>query len=138
MRLLDLEPQFCRRVVKVEQYSTLKAGRDPLAKSFTDDDFELVTGPREYRHPVDALADADGISFLCPKCVDDQDRGHSVICWFEGRVPGDATPGPGRWNPTGSGYADLSFVPGAKSNSVRLIGGCNAHFMVENGAVEIT
>lgn len=129
---------FCRRVIRTEEYSRLKSDRDPLAGSFTDDDFELVTGPREYRHRVDTIAEADGISFLCPKCVDDQGRGHSVICWFEGKVPDDATPGPGRWNPSGTGYSDLSFVPGAKSNSVQLNGGCNAHFLVANGMVELT
>jgi len=138
MRLFDLEPQFCMRVVKTEQYSTLKSDRDPLAQSFTEDDFELVTGPRTYRYPVDTLAEAHGISFLCPKCIDHNGHAHSVVCWFDGRVPDDATPGPGRWNPTGTGYSDLSFVPGAKSKSVRLHGGCNAHFLVTNGLVEIT
>jgi hypothetical protein len=137
IRLLDLEPQFCQRVIKIEPYSTLKAGRDPLAVSYTEDDFELVTGPRRYRYPVDTLAEAHGISFLCPKCIGEH-GGHSVVCWFEGRVPDDEEPGPGRWNPTGTGYSDLSFVPGAKSNSVQLRGGCNAHFLVTNGLVKLT
>lgn len=90
-------------------------------------------------HHVDTLACADGIVFVCPKCFEangHQRPGvHSVICWFEGKVPDSATPGPGRWNPTGSGFEDLSFVPGAKSNSVLLTSGCQWHGFVTNGEV---
>lgn len=87
---------------------------------------------------VDALAAADGIWFLCPKCFAANGGPvgtHGVVCWFEGKVPDDEAPGPGRWNPAGSGYDDLSFVPGKKSNSVLLTGGCAWHGFVTNGEV---
>ena len=99
---------------------------------------------REYKM-VDSLAEADGVMFQCPLCaqgkpVEEEDgrrfvRGaHSVICWFVGRVPDEATPKPGRWNPQGTGLHDLTFVgPGAAS--VLLTSGCNWHGFVKNGEV---
>lgn len=82
-----------------------------------------------------SLADAHGVMFLCPKCFA-ENRGpvgtHSIICWFAGRVPAHATPGPGRWNPRGSGLEDLTFVPPG-STSVLLTSGCRWHGYVENG-----
>lgn len=84
---------------------------------------------------VDALADADGVQFLCPICFD-KNKGpigtHSVLCWFVGRVPDDMTPGPGRWNPSGAGIDDLTFV-GPGQTSVKLESGCLWHGHVENG-----
>lgn len=87
---------------------------------------------------VDTLAEADGILFVCPKCFAEKHSvvgAHSVICWFRGKVPDDATPGPGRWTPAGSGYDDLSFVPGSPPmmRSVQLNGGCQWHGFVQNG-----
>ena len=90
----------------------------------------------EYHVHVDTLAEADGLFFLCPKCFTENggDIGtHCVICWFEGKVPDEVCPKPGRWNPVGTGIDDLSFVPGAKSHSVLLMGGCNWHGFVTNG-----
>jgi hypothetical protein len=88
---------------------------------------------------VETLAEADGIKFLCPKCYVEEPAGpvgtHSVICWFEGKVADHVRPGPGRWNPVGSGFNDLSFVAGAKSNSVLLTCGCQWHGFVTNGEV---
>ena len=85
------------------------------------------------------LLDAHGISFLCPKCFAENNGPvgtHTVICWFEGKVPDDAEPGPGRWNPVGTGMDDLTFVPGRKSHSVLLIGGCTWHGFVTNGSAD--
>lgn len=85
---------------------------------------------------VETLVEADGIEFLCPKCFAENSGPigtHGVICWFEGKVPDDAEPKPGRWNPVGSSLATLSFVPGKKSNSVLLLGGCAWHGFVTNG-----
>lgn len=90
---------------------------------------------------VDALEEADGIIFLCPKCFA-ANKGnigtHSVICWFEGKVPDELAPKPGRWTPHGTGYNDLTFVPGKKfsSVSVLLTGGCGWHGFVKNGKIE--
>jgi hypothetical protein len=85
-----------------------------------------------------SLAEAHGIQFLCPKCYKqkgDQIGIHSCICWFAGKVPDSAEPGPGRWNPSGTGIEDLTFVPyeGHPLVSVQLNGGCNAHFNIVNG-----
>lgn len=93
---------------------------------------------------VDALTNADGVMFQCPKCAGDCEPGeedgrrfyrgaHYIICWFVGKVPPDHGPGPGRWNPQGTGLDDLTFVgPGA--TSVLLTGpGCGWHGHVVNG-----
>jgi hypothetical protein len=91
---------------------------------------------RQVHRYVQTLAEADGISFLCPACFASNGGKvgtHSVLCWFEDRVPDDLTPGPGRWKPEGTGYDDLSFVPGKRSNSVQLVGGCNWHGFITNG-----
>lgn len=92
-----------------------------------------------YRTAI-SLADADGIQFLCPKCFA-QNGGpvgtHSCICWFEGKVPDTAKPGPGRWKPSGTGIEDLTFVPyeGQPLVSVLLNGGCAWHGNIMNGEV---
>jgi hypothetical protein len=115
MRLTDLEPQFIKYVVK---------------------------DGGVFYSPVDTLAEADGIDFLCPVCFLKNGGNvgtHMVACWFEGKVADDVTPGPGRWNPTGTGYGDLSFVPGKRSNSVQLTGGgCAAHFHITDGDIKIS
>jgi len=91
-------------------------------------------------HPYEGVTreTAHGLLFLCPKCfvANGGPVGtHSVICWFEDKVPDDAEPGPGRWNPTGTNIDDLSFVPGRKSHSVALTGGgCAWHGFVTNGS----
>lgn len=83
-----------------------------------------------------ALSEADGVQFLCPKCFaanGGKVGTHSVICWFAGRVDGELDPKPGRWNPSGTGLDDLTFVPPG-AVSVQLIGGCNWHGFVSNGS----
>lgn len=82
-----------------------------------------------------SLAEADGIMFLCPKCFADNTGKvgtHSVICWFVGKVPDDVSPKPGRWNPSGTGIDDLTFVPPG-AVSVLLTAGCGWHGFVKNG-----
>lgn len=113
MKLAQLEPQFIQNAVRSEG-----------------------DGEHRYCVPVETLGEAHGIRFLCPKCFHENGGSvgtHSVICWFEGRVSDDVEPGPGRWNPAGGGYGDLSFVPGRKSHSVLLIGGCAWHGFITNG-----
>ena len=84
---------------------------------------------------VETLAEADGITFLCPKCFAANNGSvgtHSVRCWAPS-VPQDTSPTPGRWEMRGTGLADLTLVAG--SSSVLLTGGCNAHFYVRDGAI---
>lgn len=85
---------------------------------------------------VQTLSEADGVLYLCPKCFRENGgrRGtHGVLNWFEGRVPDDLNPKPGRWNPEGTGLDDLTFVPGRKSQSVLLTSGCHWHGFITNG-----
>jgi hypothetical protein len=83
------------------------------------------------------MAGAAGIMFLCPKCFaanGGKIGTHSVICWFVGKVPDDLNPKPGRWNPSGTGLDDLTFVgPGAASVLLTSPQGCGWHGFVKNG-----
>jgi hypothetical protein len=106
MKLTDLEPKFLTRI----------------------DDMNM----REH----DDFARADGVMFLCPKCLAESERGaigvHSCICWNPS-VPQTTKPTPGRWELHGSGYNDLTLVAG--SSSVLLTSGCKAHFFIRNGEI---
>lgn len=109
MKLTDLEPSFLK--------------------------FDPET-PKTFRMSDD-IQGADGISFLCPKCYAEKGGPvgtHSVICWAP-QVPQSTSPQPGRWSLVGTGYADLSLVAG--SSSVLLMGGCNAHFFVKGGEIQM-
>ena len=125
MRLTDLDAQFLRYE---RRPCFVGAPGCSAVTPHTDHEFHVY---------VDTLAEADGVMFLCPKCyaANGGARGtHMVICWFEGKVADDVDPKPGRWNPTGTCLADLSFVPGRKSSSVLLLGeGCQWHGFVANG-----
>lgn len=90
-------------------------------------------GAHRYHREVDSIAEANGVMFLCPQCKLDGVRGvHSVLCWAPS-VGMAATPGPGRWDLQGTSLEDLTLVAG--SSSVRLTGGCCAHFHVTNGEI---
>ena len=105
MRLEDLEPQFLR-----------------------------WKSPSAFQH-VDSIEEADGIFFLCPKCFvanGGMIGTHGVMCWRP-HVPQDTSPKPGRWEFSGTGYADLTLVAG--SSSVLLTSGCRAHFFVRAGEI---
>lgn len=112
MRLADLEPSFLR---------------------FLEDSFESKTYQMQ-----DGIAGAHGILFVCPKCY--QEKGgragaHSIICWAP-QVPQSVFPVPGRWELLGTGYGDLTLRAG--SSSVLLTGpGCQAHFFVTNGEIQM-
>lgn len=88
--------------------------------------------------PVQTLAEADGVMYLCPKCFV-ANKGpvgtHRVLNWFEDKVPDDRRP-TGRWKPSGTGLDDLTFVPGKKSCSVRVTTGCLWHGFVTKGKAE--
>jgi hypothetical protein len=138
MRLHLLEGQFLRYEVRVCTWTQIKAAVFEVKKTgpYSDDEVEEVTGPRPHFVDVGTLAEADGVSFLCPKCFASNGGPvgtHTVVCWFEDKVPDDAHPGPGRWNPVGTSLDDLTFVPGKKSQSVLLTSGCAWHGFVTNG-----
>ena len=109
-----------------------------------DLDGQLVKRTPDGSVDVETLAEADGVMFQCPQCAaglptrEEAGRrfvigAHYVLCWFVGRVPDDLDPKPGRWNPSGTGLDDLTFVgPGAAS--VLLTSGCGWHGFVQNGA----
>lgn len=90
---------------------------------------------------VPAIAEAQGIRFLCPKCfaANSGPKGtHQVICWSRARgVPDEARPGPGRWTIDGDGFGNLTLNgdPPGGARSVQLNGGCDWHGFVTNGEV---
>lgn len=98
---------------------------------------------------VDTWAEAQGLWFQCPKCALDKPRAgsgfegvHYILCWFRNPrqlspVADDVEPTPGRWWAEGEGIADLTFGHGEpkKPKSVRLLGGCNAHFHITAGEI---
>lgn len=110
MKLTELEPYFLKRV------------------------------DERTNHIVETLAEADGIGMICPQCFKSKGGtvgAHHILCWFYGKVPDTIDPKPGRWKAIGTGFSDLSFVePVPKmATSVLLIGGCNAHFLIQNGQI---
>jgi hypothetical protein len=90
---------------------------------------------REQHVQVDALAQAQGVWFLCPKCFTANGGAagtHMVLCWFRDRgVPAEVTPGPARWVVTGTGLDDLTLSP-----SIQLLGACKWHGFIVAGAVQ--
>jgi hypothetical protein len=107
VNFVDLEPQFLKRIE-----------------------------PGRWRH-VHTIAEAEGVQFLCPTCFAKNNGPvgtHAIVCWNLATPP-EISPGPGRWDLHGTGYADLTLV-GASTSSVWLTGeGCGAHFHVTNGVV---
>lgn len=82
---------------------------------------------------VESINAAHGVMFLCPKCFTLKGGPvgvHQICCWCPG-APGVAG---ARWELKGTGFSDLSLVGG--SSSVRIIGGCAAHFFVTAGKIE--
>ena len=81
------------------------------------------------------FAEAQGIRFLCPKCFEANGHKpegvHSVLCWFADKdVPDGKSPGPARWQATGTSVEDLTLTP-----SVLLTSGCRWHGFVTAGLV---
>lgn len=134
MRLRDLGATFIRHEERMQEGQFVKPGIDPARGNFTEDDFVTEVRPTRYMVPVETLAEAHGIRFGCPQCFG-KDQPHGVVCWFEGKVPDDLGPKPGRWTPSGTGLDDLTFVPGkqVQAVSVQLLGGCGWHGFVKNG-----
>lgn len=125
MLLAELEPQFYRREVRSCHVGAVGCS---TVSEHTEHEFFI---------PVDLVAEADGVMFLCPKCFVENGSSnagtHQVLCW-QPHVPPDIAPKPGRWKFVGTGYADLTLVAG--SSSILLTAGCRAHFFVRNGRIE--
>ena len=132
MRLRELGATFVRWDPR-DEWVTVVAG-DPKqwkAGGPTERVFKRV----DYLVDVDRIAEADGVTFLCPVCFVANGGSvgtHSVCCWRP-RVPQTVKPVPGRWEFQGTGIDDLTLVAG--SSSVLLQGPCGAHFFVRNGAI---
>ncbi len=100
---------------------------------------EIRDGELTSHKPVDAIADAQGVMFLCPKCFATNSGPvgtHGVICWSRARgVPDGVKPGPGRWSLVGTSLADLTLDgdPPGNARSVLLLSGCAWHGFVTNG-----
>jgi hypothetical protein len=136
--LRDLEAKLVRLEVRVEKCRRVRPEVWAVRQEgpFADEDFYDWEGPTDHIVEVDAIALADGVMFLCPKCFDDPPIGpigtHSVICWSP-TIGQDHGPKPGRWNLVGTSIDDLTLVAG--SSSVLLQGGCDAHFFVRDGRI---
>ena len=151
MKLTDLSPQFIRYETRVETYPVVDG--DPETWRERGCPTKDKTGPRVYRHHVDSLEQAQGITFLCPKCfaaniakVDPELKGadaleaagvgiHSVEVTFSGRgaLDNEGTQrktGPVRWDVSGTGYSDLTTKP-----SILLLCGCEWHGYITNGEI---
>lgn len=138
MRLRDLEATFVRIERGISTRERIIG--DPETWRERGCPTEEYQREVDYIIPVDSLAEAQGVKFLCPKCFEANGGRvgtHGVVCWFRHRgVPEDANPKPGRWTPEGTGLDDLTFVPGDPpvAKSVLLPGeGCGWHGFVENG-----
>lgn len=84
-------------------------------------------------YPADNIWEATGIEFMCPICYLNDDKEHSIICW-DSSIPQYVLPNPGRWDLEGNDFEDLSLI-GNTTSSVRLMGGCRAHFLIKDGNV---
>lgn len=104
MRLRDLEPYFIYRETR-----PCEGQGDCITVSPHTE--------HEYLIHTDAIADADGIWFLCPVCFQKNSGPigtHAIICWRP-RVPPEVFPRPGRWEFEGTGIDDLTLVAGSSS-----------------------
>jgi hypothetical protein len=90
---------------------------------------------REYYVRVKSLAEAQGIQFKCPHCV--ETSGHWVCVSFADRgVPAHLgshghNDEPTRWAASGTGLADLTLQP-----SIDISHACGWHGWVTNGAAQ--
>ena len=76
------------------------------------------------RRPIKGVV---GCQFLCPMCL--RTDGHSIRL-FMPHVPADWEPLPGRWRIIGHRLSACTIAP-----SVKLAGGCRAHFSIKHGAL---
>src|SRR6266852_6001657 len=119
MKLTDLEARFIQHGEKLETWTEVDRQPGPGERP-QDVPTRRVTGMKEHAWPVAMLAEAHGVRFLCPICFAKNGGNigtHHVEVTFAGRgVPdhlgshaedGSAS----RWEPTGTGLADLTLRP---------------------------
>lgn len=128
MRLVELNPKFMKYGKEIADKGH---GRTLPDGSTQWGGFEVdVLGE------VNTVAEADLISFLCPKCflANKGSKGtHSVFVWFKDR-PG-IPPGTNnnvRWTVAGNSFENLTTTP-----SVLCTSGCKWHGFITNGEVSI-
>jgi hypothetical protein len=130
VKLTDLDARFIKHVVGVApEYH----GRpNPNGDGTT----QWGGFPCDELHRVETLAEADGLSFLCPMCFaanGGRAGTHSIIVAFRGKAVPEAlflgsNGVAARWDAAGNGLDDLSLKP-----SILLYGGCKWHGFVTNG-----
>lgn len=107
----------------------------PIRLSALEAEFLLLKDDGSREH-VD-FAQAQGVMFLCPLCFERNGGNvgtHAVAVWFRGRdVPDSETPGPGRWEASGTSIEDLTLSPSVHLTSQH---GCGWHGWVKNGAAQ--
>lgn len=141
MRLTQLQPELIRFETKREecdmvplelrgaaQYDAWKAAGRPFVREMAD---------RVYHVPVEAVAEAQGIMFLCPQCFKANGGPvgtHAVMIAFEGRGVLDhegsrGTDGPTRWQVSGDSLENLTTTPSILLSPP----GCGWHGYLTNG-----
>jgi hypothetical protein len=139
VRLTDLEPQFIRYESRVETWNVVDGNPETWRERGCPT--KQVTGPREYRIFVDALAEAQGITFICPKCFANAGHSNAGVHLCEVTFGGRGVPdvmgthnkagAPTRWQVSGRSYSDLTTSP-----SILLEGeGCGWHGFITDGAI---
>lgn len=131
MRLIDLEPRFYQHRIE-------PAG-EHHGRQLPDGTTQWGGFPTSVFYPVEALADADRVQFLCPQCFSDN-RGkvgtHRIAIDFIGRgTPDEACIRndegvPVRWTVQGTCAEDLTLGP-----SILMLRGCHWHGFVEQGSI---
>ena len=150
MKLIELEAEFYRYETKIEEVTVVaEAVWDQARSCYMMPDgrtyeeagspTKKVTRPVHYLRRVQTLAEAHGVSFLCPKCFQTNKGAigtHGVPVDFKGRgVPDECgirnrEGQPVRWGVSGSSLYDLSTTP-----SILMLSGCAWHGYITNGEV---
>lgn len=132
MKLTELEPQFYRYETRIEEYSVIVGPAETWRERGCPS--EKVTGPRQYKIPVNTIEEAQCIFFVCPLCVNKSHHRVEVTFANRGVKDEDGTHNskgePSRWNVSGTDYNNLTTTP-----SILLEGGCAWHGYITNGEV---
>jgi len=96
----------------------------------------VMTGAYSFA-PTSSFAAADGVTFLCPRCVAlfGASASHSVAAWSStGAAPAGLAPPGTRWRMYGTGVADLTLVADPPRDDVFLRSACTWQGQVVNGS----